>query len=352
MLNLALRTDSAEDQRACLDDALTSAHSLMDLLNDVLDLSRVEAGRMDLEKVSFSLPRILQEAARTIAPRAAEKKLVVKVHSEAGVAEWVRGDPMRLRQVLVNLLGNAVKFTAKGEISLSAAPLERGMEFVVRDSGIGIAPEKLGLIFEPFRQADGSTTRRFGGSGLGLAICAQLVRMMGGRIWVESEPGRGSAFHFTVLFETGKADIPDSARAADQAPPPASAPLRILLVEDNRINQKIAMRLLEGEGHRVVASENGKQGVERFREGGFDLILMDVQMPEMDGWEATRAIREIEAGSGRHIPILAMTAHAMKGDREKCLEAGMDGYVSKPVVVADLRQAIQDAAKGAVRAPE
>jgi len=352
MLNLALRTGSAQDQRACLDDALTSAHSLMDLLNDVLDLSRVEAGRMDLEEVPFSLPRILQEAARNIAPRAAEKKLAVTVHCQPGVPEWVRGDPMRLRQVLVNLLGNAVKFTAEGEISLNAAPLEAGVEFSVRDTGIGIAPEKLGLIFEPFRQADGSTTRRYGGSGLGLAICAQLVRMMGGRIWVESGPGQGSVFHFTVPFATAKAgDVPQSARTVAESALPPTPALRILLVEDNRINQKIATRLLEGLGHRVVAAENGRQGVERFRQGGFDLILMDVQMPEMDGWEATRAIRDLEAGSERHIPIIAMTAHAMKGDREKCLEAGMDGYVSKPVGVADLRQAILNVTGGLVEPP-
>jgi signal transduction histidine kinase/ActR/RegA family two-component response regulator len=350
MLNLALKTDSATDQRACLDDALTSAHSLMDLLNDVLDLSRIEAGRMDLEEVSFSLPRILQEAARNIGPKAAEKDLTVTVRCQPGVPDWVRGDPMRLRQVLVNLLGNAVKFTAGGEISLNAAACDSGVEFSVRDSGIGIAPEKLGVIFEPFRQADGSTTRRYGGSGLGLAICAQLVRMMGGRIWVESQPGRGSVFHFTVPFGAARAgDVPQSAHpAAESSVPPTNA-LRILLVEDNRINQKIATRLLEGEGHRVVGAENGKQGVERSREGGLDLILMDVQMPEMDGFEATRAIREFEAGSGRHIPILAMTAHAMKGDKEKCLEAGMDGYVSKPVVVADLRRAILEATGGLVQ---
>jgi len=350
MLNLALRTDSATDQRACLDDALTSAHSLMDLLNDVLDLSRVEAGRMDLEEVPFSLPRILQEAARNIGPKAAEKNLTVTVRCQPGVPDWVRGDPMRLRQVLVNLLGNAVKFTAHGEICLSAAVIEAGVEFSVRDSGIGIAPEKLDLIFEPFRQADGSTTRRYGGSGLGLAICAQLVRMMGGRIWVESEPGQGSVFRFTVPFGAARAaDLPQSARPTAESTAPRTHALRILLVEDNRINQKIATRLLEGEGHRVVGAENGKQGVECYRAGGFDLILMDVQMPEMDGLEATRAIRELEAGSGRHIPILAMTAHAMKGDREKCLEAGMDGYVSKPVAVADLRQAIQVATSGLVR---
>jgi len=345
MLNLALRTDSTEDRRACLDDALSSAHTLMDLLNDVLDLSRVEAGRMDLEEVPFSLKRIVQEAVRNIGPKAAEKNLAVTIHCQPGVPDWVRGDPMRLRQVLVNLLGNAVKFTAKGEISLSAAPFDSGVEFSVRDSGIGIAPEKLGLIFEPFRQADGSTTRRYGGSGLGLAICAQLVRMMGGRIWVESEPGHGSVFHFTVPFvAAGATDAPQGARPTAESTASPTTALRILLVEDNRINQKIATRLLEAEGHRVVGAENGKQGVERYREGGFDLVLMDVQMPEMDGFEATRAIRELERDTGRHLPILAMTAHAMKGDREKCLAAGMDGYVSKPVVVADLRQAIQEAA--------
>jgi CheY-like chemotaxis protein/anti-sigma regulatory factor (Ser/Thr protein kinase) len=308
---------------------------------------------MDLEAVPFSLPRILQEAVRNIAPKAAEKKLGLTVHCQPGVPEWVRGDPMRLRQVLVNLLGNAVKFTAEGEISLSAAPLDAGVEFSVRDTGIGIAPEKLGLIFEPFRQADGSTTRRYGGSGLGLAICAQLVRMMGGRIWVESEPGRGSVFHFTVPFAVAKAgDVPQSEGAASESAPPLTPALRILLVEDNRINRKIATRLLEGEGHRVAGAENGRQGVGRFREGGFDLILMDVQMPEMDGWEATRAIRDLEAGSGRRIPIIAMTAHAMKGDREKCLEAGMDGYVSKPIELADLRRAIREATGGLAERPK
>jgi CheY-like chemotaxis protein len=300
--------------------------------------------------VPFSLPRILREAARTIAPKAVEKKLPLAVHCQPAVPEWVRGDPTRLRQVLVNLLGNAVKFTEHGEISVSAAPLGdspqcMGVEFSVRDAGIGIPKEKQGLIFEPFQQADGSTTRRYGGSGLGLAICAQLVQKMGGRIWVESEPGRGSVFHFTAQFTPATAgDVPENANAAAQRPSALSSmpPLRILLVEDNRINQKIATRLLEGEGHRVTTAENGKQGVESFREGGFDMILMDVQMPEMDGLEATRAIRGLEGGTGRHIPIIAMTAHAMKGDREACLEAGMDAYVSKPVVVADLRQAILD----------
>ncbi len=350
MLNLVLRTDSEADRRACLDDALTSAHSLMDLLNDVLDLSRVEAGRMDLEDVPFSLPRILQESARLIASRAVEKNLALKVQCDPAIPEWVRGDPTRLRQVLVNLLGNAVKFTSQGAIGVSAEPLGADIHFLVSDSGIGIPKDKQSLIFEPFRQADGSTTRRYGGSGLGLAICARLVEMMGGRIWIESEPGKGSVFHFTAQFRAataGDLPLPAAAGADGSASPLAPEPaLRILLVEDNRINRKIATRMLEGQGHRVVTAENGRLAIERFREGGFDAILMDVQMPEMDGLEATRAIRGLEAGAGHHIPIVAMTAHAMKGDREMCLQAGMDGYVTKPIATEELRQAIRDATVG------
>jgi signal transduction histidine kinase/CheY-like chemotaxis protein len=351
MLSLAFETDSPADQRDCLGDALASARSLMDLLNDVLDLSRVEAGRMELEQAPFSLRGVLEEARRAIAPKAAEKKLALTVRCHAGTSEWVGGDPVRLRQVLINLLGNAVKFTDRGEVSMSAEPLPGspgglGVHFSVSDTGIGIAKEKQRLIFEPFRQADGSMTRKYGGSGLGLAICSQLVRMMGGRIWVESEPGRGSVFHFTVQFAPVEAaKIPQSARTvAESSGVSRPAPgLRTLLVEDNLINRKIAARMLESHGHHVTTAENGREGVDRFRDGGFDAILMDIQMPEMDGFEATRAIRHLEAGTGRRIPIIAMTAHTMKGDRERCLEAGMDGYVSKPIAAEDLRKAILEA---------
>ncbi|MGD0013235.1 MAG: ATP-binding protein [Bryobacteraceae bacterium] len=351
MLSLALETKSAADQRDHLDDALASARSLMHLLNEILDLSRVEAGRMELEQVPFSLPEAIKQATKTMLPRATEKKLTLTVHCHPETPEWVVGDPVRLRQVLINLLGNAVKFTDHGEVSVSAEPLPGspqglGVQFSVSDTGIGIAPGKQRLIFEPFRQADGSTTRRYGGSGLGLAICAQLVSMMGGRIWVESEPGRGSHFHFTIQFAPVEAaEVPRGVHAAVKSTgssPPAPS-LRILLVEDNRINQKIATRMLESHGHRVTTAENGRQGVDQFRTGGFDVILMDVQMPELDGLEATRAIRDLEAGTGSRIPIIAMTAHVMKGDRERCLEAGMDGYLSKPMAAEDLRQAILDA---------
>ena len=351
MVSLALAADSPAEQREYLGDALASASSLLSLLNDVLDLSRVEAGRMDLEQVPFSLGGVLEEAARTIAPKAEEKKLALRVRVEPGSPEWVKGDPVRLRQILINLLGNAVKFTAQGEVAVSVAPMTEwlqgiGVRFSVSDSGIGIPPEKQRLIFEPFRQADGSTTRKYGGTGLGLAISAQLVRMMGGRIWVESEPGRGSVFHFTAQFAPVEAgEIPrisDSAGDSAVQDQPASS-LRILLAEDNLINRKIAIRMLERQGHRVTTAENGRECVERFREGGYDAILMDVQMPEMDGFEATQAIRELEAATGRRIPVIAMTAHAMKGDRERCLAAGMDGYVSKPVAAEDLRKALQEA---------
>ena len=351
MVSLALGADSPAQQREYLDDALASASSLLSLLNDVLDLSRVEAGRMDLELVPFSLGGAIQEAVRTVAPKAEEKKLALSVRVEPGSPEWVKGDPVRLRQVLVNLLGNAVKFTARGEVDVSVAPLAGwlqglAVQFSVSDSGIGIPPEKQRLIFEPFRQADGSTTRKYGGTGLGLAISAQLVRMMGGRIWVDSEPGRGSVFHFTAQFAPVEAgEIPRSpASAGESGVPDQPAPsLRILLADDNLINRKIAVRMLESQGHSVTTAENGRECVERFQEGGRDVILMDVQMPEMDGFEATQAIRELEAASRRHTPVIAMTAHAMKGDRERCLGAGMDGYVSKPVAAEDLRQALQEA---------
>jgi CheY-like chemotaxis protein len=351
MLSLAFETDSEARQREYLGDALASARSLMDLLNDVLDLSRVEAGRMELEQAPFSLREVLEEAKRAIAPKAAEKMLALTVHCHTDTPEWIGGDGVRLRQILINLLGNAVKFTERGAVSVSAEPLPDsphgpGVHFWVSDTGIGIAKEKQRLIFEPFRQADGSMTRKYGGSGLGLAISAQLVHMMDGRIWAEGEPGQGSVFHFTAQFAPVEAgEIPQSAQAAAElAGASATAPsLRILLVEDNRINRKIATRMLESQGHRVATAENGRQGVDRFRDGDFDVVLMDVQMPEMDGFEATQAIRTLEAATGHRIPIIAMTAHAMKGDRERCLEAGMDGYVSKPVAAEDLRQAILEA---------
>jgi hypothetical protein len=259
------------------------------------------------------------------------------------------GDGDRLRQILLNLLGNAMKFTEQGEVSLEVsvgASLEQGpgvtLHFVVRDTGIGIARETQKQIFEPFAQGDGSS-RRQGGTGLGLAICSKLVELMQGRIWVESAPGSGSAFHFTARFDSCEDQSPQSPpqHPAEQAAGPSAAPLRILLAEDNAINQKLAQRAIEKMGHSIQVAGNGLRAVEAAAAQIFDLILMDLQMPEMDGFEATARIRQAELPFGRHTPIIAMTANAMHGDRENCLRSGFDDYISKPVDLQTLARMIE-----------
>jgi CheY-like chemotaxis protein len=273
--------------------------------------------------------------------------------SIAGEApEALIGDPGRLRQVLFNLLGNALKFTERGVVNLTIRPESVDEEaarlhFIVEDTGIGIPLEKQAHIFEVFAQVDGSTARRFGGSGLGLTISREMVRLMGGRIWVESEPNRGSAFHFTARFGIARADGSEhqagrnTAAAADQTSEEARS-LHILLAEDNSVNRKLASLLLEKHGHSVVGAANGREVLERHGQESFDVILMDLQMPEMDGFETTAVIREREQLTGSHIPIIAVTAHAAQSDRTRCLRAGMDGYVSKPINAQELFTAIRD----------
>jgi CheY-like chemotaxis protein len=266
----------------------------------------------------------------------------------------VRGDPGRLRQVLLNLIGNALKFTAEGKVGLSVKVEEMKDEalmlhFVVSDSGVGIAPEKLEMIFDSFNQADASTTRQFGGTGLGLTISRRLVEMMGGRIWVESQLGEGSCFHFTARFGTWLCALASPAhtvasqglkvRMADVREDHSNA-LRVLLAEDNRVNQKVATLLLEKRGHHVVLANNGHEALDALAENTFDLVLMDVHMPEMDGIEAVMAIREKEKVTGLHQAVIAMTASAMMGDRERCLAAGMDGYLSKPIDIVRLDEVL------------
>ena len=250
------------------------------------------------------------------------------------------GDSIRLRQVLLNLLGNAVKFTAAGSISVdvSAAALQMRaaeLRFTVRDTGIGIPLEKRESIFQPFHQADGSMTRRYGGTGLGLAIATRLVEMAGGRIWVESEVGTGSAFHFTMPFPLAERPEPPNF-GHSESPCLASAPLSILLVEDDEVSQAFVSALLTQRGHSVTLAGSGVEALSLVERGSFDLALMDVQMPGMDGLQTTAEIRKIESVMGGHIPIVALTAYAMKGDRERCLEAGMDAYLSKPFQASDL----------------
>jgi CheY-like chemotaxis protein/anti-sigma regulatory factor (Ser/Thr protein kinase) len=272
------------------------------------------------------------------------------------------GDSLRIRQILFNLLGNAIKFTGKGFVGMRVrleSQLEDSvvLQFSVADSGCGIPPEKLDLVFQPFTQADGSTTRKHGGTGLGLTICTRLVELMDGKIWVESEVGRGSTFHFTSRLHKqalpSALEAPSSITAAPLTAGAAasSEPLSILLAEDHPVNRKLAVLILERQGHQVTSAENGREALAALEQGSFDLALMDVQMPEMDGLEATQLIREREKGTGCHIPILAMTAHAMEGDREKCLAAGMDGYVSKPVRLTELLTAIAACTAGHEASP-
>ncbi len=486
MTELALDTDLTPEQREYLDVARASADSLLAILNDILDFSKIEAGKLDLERVPFALRNHLGDTLKTLAMRAHAKGLEIAGEVAADVPDGIVGDPVRLRQVLVNLIGNAIKFTEHGEVTvavrlLSASDNEVQLQFAVRDTGIGIPPERQARVFESFTQADGSTTRRYGGTGLGLTISQQLVDLMQGRIWVESAVGSGSTFHFTchlgidtesvtppapcpplvldglpvlivddnatnrrileamcrgwqarpmtvdggaaglaalraahhagmpfgliildvhmpdmdgievaehihadpglrgvpivILTSAGRSGDAERCRAAGVAgyltkpvksaellraiqqvlggaPAERQAPAaprvaatrgaarHVLLAEDNPVNRLLGLRVLEKLGHTVVAVENGAEAVEAISRERFDVVLMDVQMPVMDGLEATAAIRAREREVGGHIPIIAVTAHAMKGDAERCLDAGMDGYVSKPLKAADLAACI------------
>ena len=487
MTDLLLETELNSEQREFAGMVRNSANSLLTIINDILDFSKIEAGKFDLETIDFKLRGSIEQALKTLAPRAHQKDLELNCNIEADVPDALLGDPSRLRQILVNLLGNSLKFTEKGEINLVVQrESENGatalLYFKIQDTGIGIPAEKQPRIFESFTQADGSTTRRFGGTGLGLTISRQLVQMMGGRIWVESVLGQGSTFHFTAKFGVSKTNEPpvpldetqlqgmrvlvvddnltnrrilecmlagwgmkpvlagngaealvnlveaaeanqpfplvltdagmpdmdgfelaeeirknpklssttvlmltsagqrgDAARCRQLGlegylPKPvgqselldavlrvagskrlAAKPalvtrhslreegrsLRILLAEDSDVNQFLASRVLEKHGHVVVTADNGRAALVQLEKSNFDVVLMDIQMPEMDGFEATAAIRKEEESSGKHLPIIAMTAHAMEGDRERCLAAGMDGYIAKPLKIDDLIRTIE-----------
>jgi PAS domain S-box-containing protein len=483
MSELVLDTELDRSQREYIEMVRTSADALLAVINDILDFSKIEAGKLRMDPVDFALRDCVSDVMAPLAVRACEKRLELTYRVAPDVPDTLTGDSGRVRQVLVNLVGNAIKFTERGEVCVEATleardGAEACVRFAVSDTGIGIPAEKHDLIFDSFSQADSSTTRRYGGTGLGLAISAQLVEMMGGRIWVESEVGRGTTFFFTVRFGVpaeplagsaaleevdlagvrtlvvddnatnrrvlyemtagwamdaalarggaeallklrraakagepfrlvlldavmpemsgfevaeqirsspelagatimmlssadrqgeiaqcralgiahyivkpiGQASLLKAIRSAlglSQPAAHAAAPragsercLRVLLAEDNAVNQRFASALLGKLGHSVTIAENGAEAVAAYEAGHFDLVLMDVQMPELDGFDATRAIRAAERGTGRHVPIVAMTAHAMPGDRERCLESGMDDYVSKPVGHAALRDAI------------
>jgi signal transduction histidine kinase/DNA-binding response OmpR family regulator len=503
MIELALDARPSPEYVECLNMARKSADALLAVINDILDFSKIEAGKLEVDATVCDLNDLIEETVKAFTLRAAEKSIELTCEVQPDVPPMVRADAGRLRQVITNLLGNALKFTAHGEVGLrvvkeAARDNHLELHFIVSDTGIGIPVEKQKLIFDAFSQADTSMSRRYGGTGLGLTISSRLVQLMGGRIWVESEPGRGSSFHFTAALEAlpdehgggakeidslrgirilviddnatnrriqaetltgwgmtvgvagdgaagleklqqaaqagqpfvlvlvdarmpaidgfalaqrvrGSAELADSKvilmlsspgqrtggtqfrelgivssvmkpvsraalanallRALDAASqraegdlagqrPPGSAAeqspsvaLRILLAEDNKINQFVARRLLEKHGHTVTVAGNGCEAVSLLDRADFDLVLMDVQMPEMDGFEATAAIRVKENGTGRHIPIIAMTAHAMKGDQERCLQAGMDSYVPKPITPSVLFSAIEAACSVRVSDP-
>ncbi|MBI5179059.1 MAG: response regulator [Nitrospinae bacterium] len=321
--------------------------SLLEIISDILDLSKIEAGQMDLETIPFDMVDLLEKTSEIYSIRARGKGIALTVCLEPAMARTVAGDPTRLRQVIVNLLGNAIKFTHAGEIVLSARELSRGGDSVevqvsVKDTGIGIPSGKLDTIFENFSQVDSSTTRKFGGTGLGLSIVRRLVMMMAGRIWVESEVGKGSAFHFTVRFKLpGAHELPlpasdDGGEARTAQIPIARRPLHILLAEDSEMNQQVVTHILRAGGHTVSLAANGWQAVDAARNHTFDLVIMDIHMPELDGEQAAKMIRHTELSTGARVPIIAFTAMASKEDRDRYLATGMDGYISKPVKAATL----------------
>jgi hypothetical protein len=354
MTELVLANPMGEEPRQYLQLVRASADSLLHIINDILDFSKVEAGHLQFDATPFDLASRLATTLQPLGLTARRKGLSFSVHVADTLPTVVVGDAGRFGQVLINLVGNAVKFTTQGgvRVDVEQAPSRPGdpaalvrVRASVRDTGIGIPADKHAVIFEAFTQADGSTSRRFGGTGLGLSIAARIVKRMGGTLHVSSTPGDGSTFTLVVPFERGSEDMP--ALPTDglsrllghiDAPPLPSVelvktprPVRVLLVEDNPVNQRLAHEILSRRGHRVTVAENGREALARLSEAIFDIVLMDVQMPEMNGLDATRAIRAGERSTARHLPIVAMTAHAMAGDRERCLAAGMDEYLTKPI---------------------
>jgi GAF domain-containing protein/ActR/RegA family two-component response regulator len=346
MTGLLLDTALTSEQQGYADTVRRSGEALLAIINDILDFSKLEAGRLELEALAVDVREVVAEALEILGARAKTQGLQFGFVMGPEVPPRVLGDPGRVRQVLLNLVSNALKFTHEGGVSVRVSASGFGtaqavVRFAVVDTGIGITEEARRRLFEPFSQADSSTTRRYGGTGLGLAICKRLVEAMGGTIGVESEPERGSTFWFTVALREAAA-APPRAVAASPAPEPSplATPLRVLVAEDNRINQMVIVRMLEKAGHRVDVVGNGREALVALGQAGYDLVLMDCQMPEMDGFEATGAIRAAERESGAHVTIVAVTANAMEGDRERCLAAGMDDYLAKPITQKALAAAL------------
>lgn len=347
MTGLLLDTNLTPEQRQFTKIVRSSSETLLHLINDILDFSKSETGNLKLEKTNFSLHELIESSIRIHTLKSDEKKLTLTLTSGSDVPDLLRGDPNRLRQIIDNLIGNAVKFTATGTIAVtiqleSQKKTTLTLRISVTDTGIGIPLDKQENIFTAFRQIDSSASRKYGGTGLGLAIAKQLATLMGGTIGYTSESGKGSTFWFTVSLEKGTSDsLSNNVQASHiLIPLKAERGARILLAEDNPTNQLVTQKLLEKIGHQVHIVTNGKEALEAIRIVPYDLILMDCQMPEMDGYEATSAIRNLE-GKGKIIPIIAITANAMPGDREKCLGAGMNDYLCKPVELTTLSEILK-----------
>ncbi len=348
MTDLALETTLTPEQRRCLLMAKSSGEALLAVLNDVLDFSKIESRRLSLESVPFDLREVAAQVVDPFRFTAESKGLMLLLDVPGDVPRTVSGDPVRLRQVLTNLVSNAVKFTKQGAVRVSLHPESQDgsllrLHVEVTDTGIGIRSDRLQTIFEPFRQADGSITRRYGGTGLGLAIARQLVELMTGRMWVESVEGSGSTFHCIVPLTVVASERAEGrpASLASWKHGPRGLPRRVLLAEDNPTNQYFALHVLERRGHTVIVAENGRKALDVLAHETVDLVLMDLQMPEMGGEEAVAILRRQEAGTGRRLPVIALTAHALAGDRERCLAAGMDGFLSKPVRPDELIRAVE-----------
>lgn len=347
MIDLTLITDLNSEQMSNLITAKNCAGSLLNIINDILDFSKIEAGKLSIESVSFDIKALIDDITRVHSVLANNKGLEINYEFSTSIPQYVIGDPNRLQQILNNLMTNGIKFTDSGDITLSVRKniiTNDSIEliFSVADTGIGISPEGMERLFKSFSQVDSSFTKKYGGTGLGLIICKQLVEMMGGKIWVESEKGKGSTFHFTIKFKAGSKPAQKLTRIPIVNK--TMRPLTILIVEDDNVNQLVLKRMLIEKGHSVDIVNNGLEAVTCFEKKQYDAIMMDIQMPQMDGIEATKKIREIE-GSTRHTTIIALTAYALHGDRERFIELDMDEYISKPVNMDELFRILEGVSK-------
>ncbi len=344
MIDLTLLTNLTDEQKDNLYTAKECAATLLNLIDDILDLSKIEAGKLSIKYTNFEIRDLLEQTLKPHVLKAEEKGLLLKYKIDENIPKFVNGDPHRLKQIINNLLGNAVKFTDVGEVSLSAKLNQKDEEYVeiefqVSDTGIGIASEDINRLFTAFSQAEDSHMRKYGGTGLGLAISKKLAEMMNGSISVKSTKGKGSTFNFSIKLKNENPEHynPSISNIIHKT----EEPLKILLIEDDSINQLVTTRIIEELGHNVLSAYNGKEALKILEEEIFDVILMDIRMPEMDGIETTRRIRQIEGSKGRYTPIIALTAYALRGDKEKFLAEGMDGYISKPIQINSFSEILE-----------